>query len=114
MKGQMMMIVASVIIAMIVAILLLEIVVKLFLMRSALPTFSWRSKGKGYVAAAKLLLLFNLGAVIFGVLSLGGEGATLLNQVNLYLSMFAYVVELIAVLFYLRAVKRILKDNKVD
>ena len=109
--GQMVMIVSIVITALIAVILLFEIFAKLYLMRSTSQTFSWESKRKGYMAAAKLLLVFNLGAVFINVLSMGGEGATLLNQMNLYLHVIADIVETIAIILYLRKVKR-LKESK--
>lgn len=109
--GQMVMIVSIVITALIAVILLFEIFAKLYLMRSTSQTFSWESGRKGYVAAAKLLLVFNLGAVLVNVLSMGGEGATLLNQMNLYLHVIADIVETIAIILYLRKVKR-LKESK--
>jgi hypothetical protein len=52
-------------------------------------------------------LLVNLGAVLFNLLSAGGEGATLLNQMRLYLQVLASVAEIITVFCYLRTVKRI-------
>ena len=109
--GQMVMIVSIVITALIAVILLFEIFAKLYLMRSTSQTFSWESGRKGYVAAAKLLLVFNLGVVLVNVLSMGGEGATLLNQMNLYLHVIADIVETIAIILYLRKVKR-LKESK--
>ena len=109
--GQMVMIVSIVITALIAVILLFEIFAKLYLMRSTSQTFSWESKRKGYVATAKLLLVLNLGAVLVNVLSMGGEGATLLNQMNLYLHVIADIVETIAIILYLRKVKR-LKESK--
>ena len=109
--GQMVMIVSIVITGLVAVILLFEIFTKLYLMRSTSQTFSWESKRKGYVAAAKLLLVFNLGAVLVNVLSMGGEGATLLNQMNLYLHVIADIVETIAIILYLRKVKR-LKESK--
>ena len=109
--GQMVMIVSFVITGLVVVILLFEIFAKLYLMRSTSQTFSWESKRKGYMAAAKLLLVFNLGAVLINVLSMGGEGATLLNQMNLYLHVIADIVETIAIILYLRKVKR-LKESK--
>ena len=109
--GQMVMIVSIVITGLIAVILLFEIFAKLYLMRSTSQTFSWESGRKGYVAAAKLLLVFNLGAVLVNVLSMGGEGATLLNQMNLYLHVIADIVETIAIILYLRKVKR-LKESK--
>ena len=109
--GQMVMIVSIVITGLVVVILLFEIFTKLYLMRSTSQTFSWESGRKGYVAAAKLLLVFNLGAVLVNVLSMGGEGATLLNQMNLYLHVIADIVETIAIILYLRKVKR-LKESK--
>lgn len=112
--GQMVMIVSIVITALIAVILLFEIFAKLYLMGSTSQTFSWESKRKGYVAAAKLLLVFNLGAVLINVLSMGGEGATLLNQLRVYLSILVSAVEVIAVVFYLGTVKKILKNEEED
>lgn len=112
--GQMVMIVSIVITALIAVILLFEIFAKLYLMRSTSQTFSWESGRKGYVAAAKLLLVFNLGAVLINVLSMGGEGATLLNQLRVYLSILVSAVEVIVVFFYLGAVKKILKNKEED
>ena len=112
--GQMVMIVSIVITGLVAVILLFEIFAKLYLMRSTSQTFSWESKRKGYVAVAKLLLVFNLGAVLVNVLSMGGEGATLLNQLRVYLSILVSAVEVIAVLFYLGAVKKILKNKAED
>ena len=112
--GQMVMIVSFVITGLVAVILLFEIFAKLYLMRSTSPTFSWESKRKGSVAVAKLLLVFNLGAVLVNVLSMGGEGATLLNQLRVYLSILVSAVEVIAVLFYLGAVKKILKNKAED
>ena len=66
------------------------------------------------MAAAKLLLVFNFGAVLVNVLSMGGEGATLLNQLRVYLSILVSAVEVIVVLFYLGAVKKILKNKEED
>ena len=112
--GQMVMIVSFVITGLVVVILLFEIFAKLYLMRSTSQTFSWESKRKGYVAAAKLLLVFNLGAVLVNVLSMGGEGATLLNQLRVYLSILVSAVEVIVVLFYLGVVKKILKNKEEE
>lgn len=112
--GQMVMIVSIVITGLVAVILLFEIFAKLYLMRSTSQTFSWEYKRKGYVAVAKLLLVFNLGAVLINVLSMGGEGATLLNQLRVYLSILVSAVEVIAVLFYLGAVKKILKNKAED
>ena len=105
--GQIMMVVMSVMVALMVIIVLIEILAKIFIIRSTAPTFSWSSCRKRYITAAKLLLVLNLGAAILGLLSAGGEGATLLNQANLYLRLVANVVEMIAAFFYLRAVKRV-------
>ena len=58
--GQMVMIVSFVITGLVAVILLFEIFAKLHLMRSTSQTFSWESKRKGYMAVAKLLLVFNL------------------------------------------------------
>ena len=105
--GQLMLGVASVIAAVIVTVLLFEMLAKIFLLRSTLPTFSWSSGRKGYTTAAKLLLLFNLGAVLFNLLSAGGEGATLINQLRLYLQILASTAEMIAAFCYLRTVKKL-------
>ena len=112
--GQMVMIVSIVITGLVAVILLFEIFAKLYLMRSTSQTFSRESKRKGCVAAAKLLLVFNLGAVLINVLSMGGEGATLLNQLRVYLSVLVSAVEVIAVVFYLGAVKKILKNKEEE
>ena len=104
-SGQLMLGVISVMVAVIVAIQLFEILAKVFLIKSTSPTFSWTADRKGYIAAAKLLLLFNLGAIIINLLSAGGEGATLINQGRLYLHVLASVAEIIAVFSYLRTVK---------
>ena len=105
--GQPMMGIMSAMFAVLAAIQLFEILAKVFLMKSTSPTFSWTSGRKGYIAAARLLLLFNAGAVIINLLSSGGEGATIINQVNLYLRVLASVAEIIAVFFYLRKVKKL-------
>ena len=60
--GQIMLVVASVMVALAVAVLLFELLAKIFLVRSTAPEFSWPSGHKGYTTAAKFLLLFNLGA----------------------------------------------------
>ena len=112
--GQLMLGVTSVIVAVIVAVLLFEILAKIFLLRSTSPIFSWLSGRKGYATAAKLLLLFNLGAVLFNLLSAGGEGATLINQGRLYLQILASVAEIIAAFCYLRTVKRLFMSIKED
>ena len=112
--GQMVMIVSFVITGLVAVILLFEIFAKLHLMRSTSQTFSWESKRKGYMAVAKLLLVFNLGAVLVNVLSMGGEGSTLLNQLRVYLSILVSAVEVIAVVFYLGTVKKILKNEEED
>lgn len=112
--GQLMLGVAIVIAAVTAAVLLFEIFAKIFLIRSTSPTFSWSDGRKGCVASAKLLWLFNLGAAIIGVLSIGGEGATLVNQVNLYIQVLASVAEMIAISFYLRTAKRLFMDTKKE
>ena len=63
--GQMMLVVTSVIGAVIAAITLFEILAKVFLARSTSPAFSWASGHKGYITAAKLLLMFNTISIIF-------------------------------------------------
>ena len=89
-----------------VAIQVYEILAKVFLMKSTSPDFSWTTGGKRCVTAVKLLVLFNVGAVIINLLAAGGVGATLLNQANLYLRVLASAAEVIAVSVYLRAVKK--------
>lgn len=108
--GQLMMGVFIAIFIVDVAVILFEILAKIFLIRSTSPEFSWSSGRKGYVVAAKLLFLFNLAAVIIGVLSMGGEGATVISQVNSYIRLLAAVVEMIVVFCYLRMVKRLFAD----
>lgn len=104
--GQLMLGVIGAMTAVMAAVQLFEIMTKIFLIKSTSPTFSWTSKRKGYATAAKLLVLFNVCAVIINLLSAGGEGATLLNQGYLYLKVLASVVEILAVFFYLHTVKR--------
>ena len=110
--GQFMLVVISVMAAVIVAVSLFEILAKLFLLRSTSPTFSWASGRKGYLTAAKLLVFFNLCAVIFNMLAVGGEGATLINQARIYLQILASAVEMIAAFSYLRIVKRLVLEIK--
>ena len=105
--GQPMMGVISVMIAVVVAIQLFEILTKFFLIKSTSPTFSWAAGRSGCIAVATLLLVFNFGAVIVNLLSAGGEGATLINQANLYLRMLASAAEIIIVFLYLRKAKKI-------
>jgi hypothetical protein len=97
-----------------VAVMLFEILAKCCLIRSTSSTFSGFPARKSYGTLAKLLLLFNLGAIILGILSAGGEGATPINQVRLYLEMLANAVEVIAVIFYLRTRKKMLQSKKED
>ena len=104
--GQVMLGVVGVMVAVIASVQLFEILAKVFLIKSTLPTFSWASGRKGYIAAAKLLFLSNLCAAVLNVLSAGGEGATLFNQGRLYLQVLVCIAEMIAVFFYLRTVKR--------
>ena len=108
--GQLMMGVFIAIVAVAVAVILFEILAKIFLIRSTSPAFSWSTGRKGYITAAKLLFLFNLAAVIIGVLSMGGEGATVISQVNSYIRLLAAVVEMIVVFCYLRMVKKLSAD----
>ena len=89
-----------------VAIQLFEILAKVFLMKSTSPAFSWESAQKRCMTFAKLLILFNLGAVIINLLAIGGEGATLLNQASLYLRVLASAAEIVAAFIYLRTVKK--------
>ena len=105
--GQPMMSVMGVMIAVMAAIQLFDILAKGFLIKSTSPAFSWTSGRNGYIVAAKLLLLFNFGALIVNLLATGGEGATLINQGNLYLRVLASAAEIITVFFYLRTVKKI-------
>lgn len=106
--GQLMIGVISVMIALVAAIQLFEILAKFFLIKSTSPTFSWSSGRKGYIAAAKLLLMFNFGSVIVNLLSVGGEGAALINQLRLYLQILVSVAEIIAAFCYLRTAKKLL------
>ena len=106
--GQFMLIIFGVIVAVIAAVMVFEILAKLFLLRSTSPAFSWSSGRKGYATVARLLVIFNLCAVIFNLLSTGGEGATLLNQGRLYLQALSSLVEVMAAFFYLRTVKKLL------
>ena len=105
--GAIMFVVAGVMMTMTLAVMLFEIVAKIFLIRSTSPAFSWSTGRKGYTTAAKLLLAVNLITAIISVLSLGGEGATLVNQARMYLQILVAVAEMITVIFYLRAVKNI-------
>lgn len=104
--GQPMMGILCAMVAVMAAIQLFEILAKLFLIKSTSPEFSWTSGRKGYIAAAKLLLLFNFGALIINLLATGGEGATLINQGNLYLRVLASAAEIVTVFLYLREVKK--------
>jgi hypothetical protein len=89
-----------------VAVKLFEILAKAFLMKSTSSEFSWASGKKRCMTAMKLLVLFNVGAVIINLLAAGGEGATLLNQANLYLTVLASAAEVVAVSAYLCTVKK--------
>ncbi|MEF2836573.1 MAG: hypothetical protein U0N82_02470 [Oscillospiraceae bacterium] len=104
--GQPMAGIFSVMFAGMVAIKLFEVLAKIFLMKSTSSDFSWESGEKRCMTAMKLLVLFNVGAVIINLLAAGGEGATLLNQANLYLTVLASAAEVIAVSAYLRTVKK--------
>ena len=104
--GQPMMGKMSAMFAVLAAIQLFEILAKVFLMKSTSSDFSWESGKKRCTTFAKLLVLFNVGAVIINLLAAGGEGATLLNQANLYLTVLASAAEVIAVSVYLRTVKK--------
>ena len=103
--GQLMLGVFSVMFAGLMAIQLFEILSKIFMIKSTSPTFSWTSDRKGYLTVARLLLLFNFGAVIVNLLSAGGEGATPLNQGYLFLQVLASVAEILVVIIYLRSIK---------
>ena len=107
--GAIMFVVAGVMMTVTLGVLLFEIVALLFLIRSTSPAFSWSTGRKGYTAAAKILLVVNILTAIVNVLSLGGEGATLVSQARTYLQILTAVVEVITVIFYLRAVKNIHK-----
>lgn len=106
-SGAIMFVVTGVMMTITLGVMLFEIVAKLFLIRSTSAKFSWTSGHKGYTAAAKILLVVNLLTAIVNVLSLGGEGATLVNQARMYLQILVAVAEMITVIFYLRAVKNI-------
>ena len=112
--GQFMLIVIGVISAVIVVTLLIEIWSKIYLNRGFSSTNPRALDRQGYAAAAKFLLVMNLGAVLLGLLSAGGEGATLINQMRLYLQILFSVVEIITVFCYLRARKKLLKENKEE
>ena len=92
-SGTIMFVVTGVMMTITLGVMLFEIVAKLFLLRSTSAKFSWTSGRKGYTAAAKLLLVFNLLTAIISLLSLGGEGATIINQGRMYLQILASVVE---------------------
>ena len=104
--GTLMLVIASIIVAVIVVIMLFEILAKFFLIRSTSSTFDWSSGRKGYLTVAKLLFLFNLLTIIVNVLSIGGEGATLFNQGRLYLEILLSIIEAIVAFLYLRTVKK--------
>ena len=104
--GKVMAGVIVVMVAAVAAIQLFEILAKVSLIKSASAAFSWTSGRKRCVSAARFLVLFNLAAIIVNMLSAGGEGATLMNQANLYLRILASAAEVIAALIYLRAVKK--------
>ena len=106
--GTLMLVIASIIVAVIVAIMLFEILAKFFLIRSTSSTFDWSSGRKGYLTVAKLLFLFNLLTIIVNILSIGGEGATLLNQGRLYLEILLSIIEVIAAFLYLRTIKKLI------
>lgn len=112
--GQIMLVVLCVMTFVMTAFALFEIFAKLFLIRSTSPDFSWADRPKGYVTAAKLLLWFNLAAVVLNLLSTGGEGATLSNQLQLYLQILADGAEVIVVFLYLRAVKRMVASQQAE
>ncbi|MBR5489706.1 MAG: hypothetical protein IKV79_00375 [Oscillospiraceae bacterium] len=104
--GSFMLVVACIMIAILVIIMLLEILFKAFLIRTTSPTFSWDSPRKGYKRAAKFLIVFNILAAIIGLLSLGGEGATVFNQARIYLNMIVSALEVVTAIFYLIAAKK--------
>jgi hypothetical protein len=104
--GQLMAGIFGVMFAGMVAIKLFEILAKVFLMKSTSSDFFWESGKKRCMTVMKLLVLFNVGAVIINLLAAGGEGATLLNQANLYLTVLASAAEVVAVSAYLRTVKK--------
>ena len=112
--GEMVMIISIVIIAMTVAVLLFELFAKIFLIRSTSPAFSRANGRKGYVVVSILLWICNFGAAIIGLLSIGGEGATLLNQSRMYIHLFASVAEMMVVSFYLHTTKKLFMDTKKD
>lgn len=105
--GQPIMSLFCVLIAIMTAIQLFQILAKVLLIKSTSPTFSWASGRKGYIVAAILLLLFNFGGLIINLLSTGGVGATLFNQLILCLWVLVSAVEIITVFTYLRMVKKL-------
>ena len=102
-----MLIVTGIMMAIALAVPIFEIIAKAFIIRSTSPKFSWSSHRKGYTAVAALLFAFNLCAVISGILSAGGEGATLLNQSNIYLRILLSVAEMVAAISYMRTIKKL-------
>ena len=111
--GNIMTSVVIVMVAVVIAVMVFEILAKVLLIRSASPTFSWASERKIYMAVAKILLVFNLFAIIINVLSIGGEGATVINQLRLYFSIIISVVEMVAILLYLRTAKKLKEEASV-
>ena len=112
--GEIMLIVTVIMMAIALAVPIFEIIAKAFIIRSASPKFSWSSHRKGYTVIAALLFAFNLCAVISGILSAGGEGATLLNQSNIYLRILVSVAEMVAAISYMRTIKKLFIIAKDD
>ena len=102
--GQIMLVISGVMTAVAVAVLLFEILAKVFLIRNTAQT----SIGKGHVAFAKALVVFNLFAVIINLLAMGGEGATLINQARMAAQVLASAAEMVAAFAYVRNVKKLL------
>lgn len=114
--GQFMVAVASAIVIITLAVLLFEIAAKLYLIRSTATVYKKQSIRKGHIAAARLLLVFNLLTAVFCLLSTGGEGANLLNQLRLYFQILSSAAEAAAAILYLytaRAVRKIRQKEVV-
>lgn len=93
--GEIMLVVASIITFLILAVILFEVVAKIFILR------------KNSSALAVFLIIFNAISAIFGFLSLGGVGATVLNQSRIWIEIFASVAEVVVAAIYLGAVKKL-------
>ena len=99
------------------AVMLFEILAKVFFIRSTSPDFSWASGRRGYKTVAKIIMVFSLAAVLINIFSLGGEGATFVNQARIYLQILVSLVEFIVLICYLGTAKKLsaeAKENSVE